>query len=106
MTVFVVNMITDDVSRAQAFGDLKYVNIRYVYGDELDGDQLPAAFLIDIARHVELFDPERDYLLIAGDHLQLVQMAALLGKKFKRFRVLRWDRQAKGYIPVTITAGG
>lgn len=105
-TVWVVNHIKDDVSRAAKYGDLKYVNLKYVYPDELEtfnGDNwIPTAVRVSLRNTVTEFDPASDYLLIAGDHLQLVLFSAMLGRRRLRFRVLRWDRQAEGYVPVTI----
>ncbi len=100
-------MTKDDVSAAGAFGDLKYVNLKYVYGDELEqatnGEQyVPAAAWEPLCECADSFDRERDYVLICGDHLQLVTLCAIMGRRHPYFKVLRWDRQARGYIPVTI----
>ncbi len=108
MTVFAVNMMKDDISKAAAYGDIKFINLKYVYGDELEqatnGEQyMPRSSWEKLADCVHFqFDHNKDFLLIAGDHLQLVAISALLGKQFPYFKVLRWDRQAAGYIPVTI----
>jgi hypothetical protein len=53
---------------------------------------------------VDKFDIEADFLLIAGDHLQLIAMSALLSERWGAFRVLRFDRQAQGYVVVNIEA--
>ena len=105
MSVFVVHPINDksvDISAALQFGEPYYVGARYVYPDELEDDCLPVAVLQRILKATDRFDVESDYLLIAGDHLQLVAMSASLAERWGRFRVLRYDRQAKGYIVVNI----
>jgi hypothetical protein len=105
MTVLVVHPITDkalDVSGASIYGDFKYVNRRYVYMDELAGMGLPVDVRNRMLKAVDEFDPEADYLLIAGDHLQLIAISALLADRWGIFRVLRYDRAAKGYAPVQI----
>ena len=106
MTVYVVNINKDDLGPAQRYGELKFINMRYVYPDELErtplGDGIPAEFVQNMRAHLAQFNPLTDYLLICGDHLQLVAFAAMLGEAFKQFRVLRWDRQANGYVPVMI----
>lgn len=104
MTVYLVNPAgaTLDLSGAKQYGDLRYANVRFVYADEIDDEALPVAAERNLLQKVDSFDPETDYFLIAGDDLQLVAMAAMLGARHPWFRVLRWDRQAKGYYVVKI----
>ncbi len=104
MTVYVVNRLGTkiDVTPALSYGDVEYVNAKYVYSDELNGDLLPDEVLKNMYRAVDNFDPGHDYLLIAGDHLQLVAMSALLADRWGNFSVLRYDREAGGYVKVTI----
>ncbi len=103
MSVFVVHSVpTIDITAALAYGDLKYVNSRYVYADELVEDQIPAPFVTKIAKAATEFVPASDFLLIAGDHLQLIALSSLLAIKHSKYRVLRYDREAKGYFPVLI----
>lgn len=105
MTVFLVNPAGAllDLSGAREYGELRYANVRYIYADEIQDDgSMPPAAELNLFQKAESFNPDTDYLLIAGDDLQLVALAAMLGARFKQFRVLRWDRQAKGYYVVTI----
>ncbi len=103
MTVYAVNMTHDDVSPAQQFGDVKFINLRYVYGDEIVDQLIPSEFGENLAAMALKFNPADDYLLIVGDHLQLVTFAAYLARILtKPFRVLRWDKKAEGYIPVWV----
>lgn len=106
MTVLVVHPISDrslDISPARSFGEFAYVSKRYIYIDELEADnQIPTDFYFRMMKAVDTFDVEKDYLLIAGDHLQLIQMSALLAERWGMFRVLRYDREAKGYCPIWI----
>lgn len=89
-----------DVSAAQAFGELRYIGTRYTYGDEITDEQLPEETWKRLAHAAEAFDPGNDYLLLVGDHLQLVAFMARLANRWHGygFRVLRWDRKAKGYL--------
>jgi len=112
MTVFVVHPVRDDISQALRFGELRYVTKGYVYGDELDntyeespniGDWcLPADDRQALYAAAAGFNPSVDYLLIAGDHLQLVAFVAMLAARGS-FRVLRFDRKISDYIPVLIS---
>lgn len=104
MTVWMVHPDKKlDLSQALIYGDIQYINGRYVYADELDeNNNLPKASINAILKAVDQFDYDQDYLLIAGDHLQLIAMAAMLQERWGFFRVLRYDREAKGYVSVNI----
>lgn len=105
MAVLVVHPISDkslDISGASVYGSLVYVNKRYVYLDELEDDGMPKDVTNRMLKAVDAFDPDEDFLLIAGDHLQLIAMSAHLSSRWGQFKVLRYDREAKGYAPVII----
>ncbi len=102
MTVFAVNLTSDDTTAAQQWGDIRHINLRYVYADEIENQQMPPAVVEALYAAALEFDPLRDYLLILGDHLQLVKFACELGRIHHKFRVLRWDKKAAGYIPVWV----
>jgi hypothetical protein len=107
VTVFAVHPINNpgvDLSAALRWGGIVYVNDRYINGDELNGQHLPPEFLRNMQNAANRFIPGTDYLLIAGDHLQLVQMSAYLGMAHAYFRVLRWDRREQAYFPAQIDA--
>lgn len=104
MTVWAVSPTANDVSAAAEYGDVKYINTRYVYGDEIEKEELPAELKASMTVAALEFDPLRDYLLLMGDHLQLAAFAAELSYCGHNFRVLRWDRQAKGYLVCWVRA--
>jgi hypothetical protein len=94
---------------ALSYGPIRYVYTRYVYPDDLEElGETPEAFSPpqDINRlymHAAFeFKPAADHLLIAGDHLQLLMFAGHLTTLWGQFRVLRYDRQAEGYLPVEL----
>lgn len=110
MTVFVVHGVRDDISPARNFGDLRLVNHAYIHGDELlrtldDYNMIPTEYNINIKNAVDDFKPGVDFLLIAGDHLQLLAMTARLAAVHGSFDVLRYDRQLGDYIPVRLHSG-
>lgn len=103
VTVFVVNASHDrDVGAAEDYGELHYVNHRYAFSDELDDERLPPEFVLNIQACVDDFDPATDFLLILGDHAQLVAMTAMLARRHKEFRVLRYDRKEQGYLVIRV----
>lgn len=107
MAVWAVHTIRDvDTSQASVYGELSYINGRYIYSDEIEKGGLPEKFLSNLERAVDQFEPDHDFVLIAGDHLQLIAFSAMLSARWGRFKVLRFDRQAGGYFPVTIIGEG
>lgn len=90
----------DSESAVRDYGPVWYVNSRFVYGDEIDGERLPPEFQGNIERAALWFDPERDYVLIGGDYVQLVALIEALTRVGKKFRALRWDKKAEGYLTV------
>lgn len=102
--VYVVTpMQSQDLSPLRNFGKLRFVNHKFAYADELNRDlSLPEALWSPLDLAAQEFDPERDYVAIAGDHLQVVQLVALIAQRGEPFKVLRWDRQAGGYFPVLV----
>lgn len=102
--VFIVNATDNDLSPSLAFGDPYYVNQRYIYGDEikLEDDTIPDSFRRNMRAAADLFDPDRDYLLIVGDHLQLVVFSAMLSARYHYFNVLRYDRIRRSYFLVRV----
>lgn len=109
MTVFVVHGVRDDISPARRFGSLSLINHAYIHGDELErcgeDNVVPSWCVARINTAVGMFNPATDFLLIAGDHLQLLAMAAILTARFGTFMVLRYDRQLNDYIPVRLHSG-
>ena len=102
-TVWMLHPIKDDVSSAEQYGQLRPINSRYVYPDELQGSaELPQGFRDNMARAANQFDPVRDYFLLGGDYVQMVYFAGLLAIQYGKFRTLRFDRDGKGYVVVKI----
>lgn len=103
VTVHVVTPVNPEIAApAREYGDLYFINTRFVYGDEIEDQQLPFTFDRNMRQAASEFRPDADYLLIAGDWLQLVAYAALLATLHREFRVLRWDRKAEGYLTVKV----
>lgn len=109
MTVWAVHETKDSISPARKFGDIVYINQFYIHGDELerndDHNLIPTGYRVNMERAINAFAPRCDYLLISGDHLQLLAMTGLLAGRFEWFDVLRWDRQLREYIPVRLHSG-
>lgn len=98
--VFIVNMVREDISAARQWGEFRFINEKYVYPDELSEDgELPDNVRDNLHAASMEFISTDDYLLIVGDHLQVVAFAMLLGSRYQWINVLRWDRKAQGYIP-------
>jgi hypothetical protein len=102
MTVYAVNQTRDNISDAYRYGDVKFVNIGYVYSDQLEDGRIPDESMLPIRASAAVFEPEHDYLLIVGDHLQLVAFVAELALRHAYFQVLRYDRKEQAYTPVRV----
>lgn len=86
-----------DMKPIEAYGKLEIINSRFIYSDEIEDEFLPNAFQDKIYDAVNNFKPNDDYIVLGGDHVQFVLFAAALGAAYGRFKILRWDRQARGY---------
>lgn len=112
MTILVVHPIRqEDTSPARKWGEFKYINDRYTYGDELwpiltaavdSAPQwtLPPVVSSRIAAAAKAYDPDRDYVLIGGDHLQLMFLVVQITHYHGQLKVLRFDKKIADYIPV------
>lgn len=114
MTVFVVHAIRqEDITPANKWGAFRFINGGYVYGDELwpvltaavdSAPQwtIPPSYFSNMNKAAKDYDPERDYVLIGGDHLQLVALIGLIASYHSTLQVLRYDKKISDYIPVRI----
>lgn len=105
MTVYLVCPLSTanvDMSQMQQFGNLETINSRYVFGDEIVDNKLPFEFLHKLRAVASVFHPAQDYVLIGGDHVQFAYLVAILGAEHGVVKVLRWDRPARGYVPITL----
>jgi hypothetical protein len=108
-TVWVLHKIKDDVSPAEQWGKLKYVSAKgYVYADEMEPAHANGYFTLpqvseqSLKTAVDEFNPRRDYVLIGGDCVQLINFTSAIARKHGKFVSLRFDRKAEGYIPVLV----
>lgn len=104
MSVFVPTRIKEDLTQVGEYGLVQYVCQYYVHADELDGETLPEDVRVRIEATARVFRPDQDYMLLAGDHLLIAALSVALFRYHQWFRILRWDRQAKGYYVVRISA--
>lgn len=103
--VWVMHPAKIDISSAGRYGRFEYVTDHYVYADQIRPDgSLPPDAQAALAEAAADFDPATDYLLIAGDHLQLIAMAALLGRRYGTFKVLRFSNTSQSYFEAKIEA--
>lgn len=101
--VFVVHPVLDNITAAAQYGQFQYVCKRYVYPDEIEGELLPDGVKTKIEEAARSYRPGLDYVLLVGDHLQIVALVWAVSKLHRGLTVLRYDRKAGGYYPVWIT---
>lgn len=63
----------------------------------------PDVFRKQLEDKLQGFDPERDYIIAAGDYTVLLFVGMIVGQRFGSARVLRWVPSAKAYQPITLT---
>lgn len=103
--VWVMHPAKIDLSTAGTYGRFEFVNDHYIYGDQIRSDgSLPPDKKDAMVEAATDFDPATDYLLIAGDHLQLIAFAALLGRRYGTFKVLRFSNTSQSYFEAKIEA--
>lgn len=103
--IYVVHPIRErnvDITPALCWGELRFINKQYLFADDLDDDHPPQPMLDALQRCAEVFNPKTDFVLIAGDHAQLIIFSAMLAVRHPYFRMLRYDRQAQAYYPVRV----
>lgn len=111
MTVYLAHelespKLRDSIAPATKFGEIRCANRFYIHGDELEQDGpdnvIPAGYRVNMERVAASFNPAVDFLLIVGDHLQVLALACILVTRYGYVSVLRWDRQLGEYIPVRL----
>lgn len=102
-TVWVVHPINGtDISAASIWGEVRFINNRYVYPDELGSDNsIPADFMARLEAAANDFR-EGDSLVMVGDHVQFTILVYKLALLRKSFSLLRFDRHVNSYVPVKI----
>lgn len=98
-TVYVTQETQHDFTAAENFGYVKFlthldlVNIRNSGHNE--------SVLMDLSQKLRKFDPEEDYIVIAGSPYITAAVFMLLGlRRLKAVRILRWDNRDRKYIPL------
>jgi hypothetical protein len=61
----------------------------------------PEVFKVQLNAALDGFDPERDYIIAAGDYTVLFFVGMIVGQRFGSARILRWVPSAKAYQPLT-----
>jgi len=91
---------TVDVTPAKVFGEL---NIMLPSGMNF----ADASSVVDQLRSkLQHFDPDHDYLLSLGDPVVISVACALIGYEHDYFRLLKWDRNQRRYIPYEVKLYG
>jgi hypothetical protein len=62
----------------------------------------PDIFRAQLNQRLDGFDPERDYIIAAGDYTVLFFVGMIVGQRFGSARILRWVPSAKAYQPINL----
>jgi len=95
-----------NITDARRFGTICYVSPQgdYLFGDEVEDLAIPEFKRREMQFCVDEWNPDNDFLLLAGDHAQLIILGAMLAKRYSRFYMLRFDRNTRGYFPLRVDA--
>lgn len=52
------------------------------------------------------FSPDKDFVIPTGDPALIALVGGYLMLKYERLTILRWDRQERVYVPVTLDLRG
>jgi hypothetical protein len=63
----------------------------------------PDIFRAELDERLVDFNPDRDYIIAAGDYTVLFFVGMILGEKFPSVRILQWVPSSKAYQPITLT---
>ena len=101
MTVYVIQSVRGfDYSGLAPFGQPKFVTYRHCFVDEAESH---VESLYEAARKFSAsFNPDEDYVAIAGDPINIVVLSSILLKDHGRAKFLKFDRKLGGYYPVEI----
>lgn len=85
-----------DFGPAEQFGEIEIL--------AGNGKQIltPDIFRAQLDEKLVGFDPERDYIIAAGDYTVLFFVGMIIGQRFGSARILRWVPSAKAYQPLTL----
>lgn len=90
-----------DFTKAQRFGDLKPVAAGEVFPDNAEDRVVEVHHIVEAL--FRDFDPDQDYVLLAGDPIIMAITCLHLGATFPQdLNFLKWDRENREYYPVKL----
>lgn len=99
MTVYVTQETNADFSGAEAWGEVQFLT-----SDDLNNSRgsFTNASVIKLIRHrLKKFDPDHDWIVIAGSPYIAAAVFMLLGQiRLQAVQVLRWDNRDRVYRPM------
>lgn len=97
--VYVTYESSHDFSGAEAFGE-----VHFLTKDDLNNTRNSLhneALLSDLAFKLKKFNPDEDYIVIAGSPYVAAAVFMILGfRGIKSVKLLRWDSRDRKYIPL------
>ncbi len=99
MTVWVTQETNHDFIPAERYGEVQFLtkddfnNVKSSLTNE--------ALMTELAHKLKRYDPEEDWLVIAGSPYVTAAVFLLLGNSHHRqVRILRWDNRDRDYRPL------
>lgn len=99
--VYVTQEGPHDFLPAQQFGEIVFLTAADL--SNVKNSKINEILLTTIRRQLLRFDPEQDYIAIAGSPYVSAAVFLILGRLGHRnIRVLRWSNQSRSYTPLHI----
>lgn len=98
--VFVTQETNYDFTPAEQFGDVVFLTHKDL--NNMRASQHNDRIVAEIKDRIKHFDPNEDWLVIAGSPYIAAVVFMLLGRKHNAIRILRWDNRDFRYVPLHI----
>ena len=101
--VYVTQETAHDFREAEAYGDVVFLSVdRRDDFFNVANSEHNRRLVAHLRQELRDFDVETDFVVPTGSPYVNAAVFALLGKKFNKLCILRWDNRDHTYIPLTI----
>lgn len=97
--------VTQEMPKFNYTGAEVYGEVRFITNEEyspMQGSLLNMDLSRGITDTLKDFDYDADYIVPTGSPIVVMAVMAVLGRKAKKFRILKWDNREYVYVPMRI----
>lgn len=101
--VYVTQETNYDFRKAEEFGNLVFLSIdRRDDFNNVRNSQHNERLIAHLRQGLRDFNPDVDYVVLVGSPYVQAAVMALIGQRFRKVNLLRWDNRDLAYIPLTL----